>query len=128
MWVLLNDSFLSIVAHRSKHNVLLVRARRADDIRAVFPKAKVRHDVGTDYEVRAEVKQREVERAMVAEVRRIDYDNFKNSVVEQDRHDIYLAVWSTLMRLGKGPRRRTVVTPSETEAGRWPNIDWAKGA
>ena len=31
MWVLLNDSFLSIVRHRSKPNHLLVRARRRED-------------------------------------------------------------------------------------------------
>jgi hypothetical protein len=42
MWVFLNDSFLSIVAHRTEPGVLLVRARTAGDIEAVFPQAHVR--------------------------------------------------------------------------------------
>ena len=40
MWIFLSDSFLSIVAHRDKPGVLLVRARRAGDIEAVFPDVK----------------------------------------------------------------------------------------
>ena len=39
MWIFQNDSFLSIVAHRDKPGMLLVRARKAGDIEAVFPEA-----------------------------------------------------------------------------------------
>jgi hypothetical protein len=102
MWVMLNDSFLSIVKHRTKRNVLLVRARQREDIALVFPDARIIADGGTDYEYRAEIKRRAVEAAMVGEVRRIDYGNFKDSVPDRRRHDIYLTVWSTLMRLGRG--------------------------
>lgn len=44
MWVFLNNSFLSIVAHRDKPDVLIVRARRAGDIEAIFPQAATWQD------------------------------------------------------------------------------------
>jgi hypothetical protein len=121
MWVLLNDSFLSIVRHRSKHNHLLVRARRREDIALIFPGARVVDGGGTDYEFRAVVKRRAVENAMTAEVRRIDYDNFKDSVPEKHRHDVYLSVWSVLMRLG----RRPVLAMPRMDYEE-PSIDWSK--
>ena len=77
MWVMLNDSFLSIVAHRSKRSILVIRARRAEDISLVFPQARLIEGGGTDYEFRALVKRSVVQRAMAREVERIDYHNFK---------------------------------------------------
>jgi hypothetical protein len=55
MWVFLNDSFLSIVARRDQPGMLLVRARKAGDIEAVFPEAQTRVDDMADYPHRAEV-------------------------------------------------------------------------
>jgi hypothetical protein len=126
MWVLLNDSFLSIVRHRSKPNHLLVRARRREDIALIFPAVRIVDGGGTDYEFRAVVKRRAVENAMAAEVRRIDYDNFKDSVPEKRRHDVYLSVWSVLMRLGR--RAPIVVMPTmhvEPTLDSDASIDWA---
>jgi hypothetical protein len=101
MWLILNDSFLSIV--RDKGGELLVRARRRGDIVSVFPKARIITRAGTDYQFRAVVKQADVETAMTQELRRIDYANFKDSVPDKGRHDIYLTIWSALARLA--PRR-----------------------
>jgi len=103
MWVILNDSFLSIVAHPTRKNTLMVRARLRGDIMAVFPRAKIIVGGGTDYEFRAAIKRSVVEAAMVNEVQRINYTNFKDSVPEQHRHDVYLTIWSTLLRLA--PKR-----------------------
>ncbi|HTB46630.1 MAG TPA: hypothetical protein VK741_23635 [Acetobacteraceae bacterium] len=107
MWVMLNDSFLSIVAHRSRKNLLLVRARQRADIEVVFPHAKITRTPKADYEFRASITRRMVERAMVAEVRRIDYFNFKSSVADQRRHNAYLDVWVTMMNWAKPPTTRT---------------------
>jgi hypothetical protein len=104
VWIILNDSFLSIVAHRTRRNFLLVRARRSEDITVIFPGARVETDCGSDYEARAVIKRRVVEDAITGEVARINYTNFKDSVADKRRHDIYLTVWSVLMRLA--PRRR----------------------
>lgn len=108
MWVMLNDSFLSIVAHRTRRTCLLVRARRHQDIAVIFPHAKIIDGGGTDYEFRAVIKRRTVEAALVEEVKRINYDNFKDSIPPSDvrRHDVYLTVWTTLMRLANNPLRR----------------------
>jgi hypothetical protein len=109
MWVMLNDSFLSIVAHRSKRSMLVIRARRAEDISLVFPQARLIEGGGIDYEFRALVKRSVVQRAMAREVERIDYHNFKDSVRDVRRHDVYLTVWATLMRLGR--RQRPLPVP-----------------
>ena len=111
MWVMLSDSFLSIVAHRGRPKFLLVRARRSEDITVVFPEARVIEGKGSDYEFRAVIRRRVVEDAIAGEVRRIDYDNFKNSVREPARHDVYLSVWSTMMRLSRTWRRPVMSVP-----------------
>jgi hypothetical protein len=127
MWVVLNDSFLSIVAHRGRPKFLLVRARRSEDITVVFPGARVIEGKGSDYEFRAVLKRRVVEDAMVGEVRRIDYDNFKNSVREPSRHDVYLGVWSHMMRLSRTWRRPAMVVPIDDRAefdAAWDAVDF----
>jgi hypothetical protein len=100
MWIFQNDSFLSIVAHRTKPGVLLVRARKAGDIEAVVPDAKTWVDEHADYPHRAEVPAEAVAQAVAERVRGIGYDNFKNSVQEQGRHDAYLRVWDVMWRWG----------------------------
>ena len=100
MWVMLNDAFLSIVAHETRPKMLWVRARQREDIEAVFPEAHIRATPQRDYQFRTLVKRTSVERAMAAEVRRIDYTNFKNSVGEPARHDAYLDVWTRMFRWG----------------------------
>jgi hypothetical protein len=101
MWIFLNDSFLSIVAHRTEPGVLLVRARTAGDIEAVFPQAHVREGEGTDYRFRADVQVEEVALALAERVRGIGDPNFKDSVRERSRHDAYMDVWSVMARWGR---------------------------
>jgi hypothetical protein len=104
MWLFLNDSFLSIVAHRDKPGVLLVRARQAGDIEAVFPDAKTWVDENADYPHRAEVVAEAVAQAVAERARGISYDNFKNSVRERGRHDAYMRVWDAMWRWGHAAR------------------------
>lgn len=99
MWIALSDSFLSIVAHDFDPECLLVRARVAGDIERVFPKAKVERTPDADYLYRAKIPTEQVAQALAREARGIDYRNFKNSVLDQDRHDAYLACWSAMLRL-----------------------------
>ncbi len=67
MWIFLNDSFLSIVAHRDKPGMLLVRARKIRDIGAVFPGAQMWVDKSADYPCRAEVPAEEVAQSHLAD-------------------------------------------------------------
>ena len=53
MWIMTNNSYLSIVSKDCGPAELLVRARRAGDIEKVFPNAKVTRQTGSDYLYRA---------------------------------------------------------------------------
>lgn len=98
MWVFLSNAFLSIVAHRDKPDVLLVRARARPDIKRVFPAARVTTLATADYRYRAEISREVVAAAIADQVLGIDYPNFKNSVSEDPRHDAYVSVWTAMMR------------------------------
>lgn len=96
MWIFTNNSFLSIVAHRDKPEILLVRARRLGEIESVFPDADVFEMLSADYLYRAEIPREQVAEIMAKQIQEIDYDNFKNSVTDTARHDAYTAIWSVM--------------------------------
>lgn len=98
MWVFINDAFLSIVAHEKFTSRLLVRARLQGDIQRIFPAAKVEETPKADYRYRTLLPRWQVEAAMRAEVKRINYVNFKDSVRDNTRHNTYLRVWAVMMR------------------------------
>ena len=101
MWIFMNDSCLSIVRHTDKSDTLLVRARMAGDIEAVFPGAKVRVGEGNDYRYRADVPTQAVSQAIASRIDAIDYPNFKGSVRDTSRHNAYMRVWETMWRWGE---------------------------
>ena len=96
MWIFLNNAYLSIVRHRERPDHLLVRARNNGDIQAVFPQAEVDITPHADYLFRAVISEDEVINAISWEVSEIDYDNFKNSIVDQRYHDACMGVWVTM--------------------------------
>jgi hypothetical protein len=101
MWIFLNNAFLSIVKPGMHDKVdstlyLKVRARFAEDIKRVFPKVCVRCTPETDYRYRAFVKRTDVADKIAASITAIDYPNFKDTVLDDDRHDAYLKVWTTM--------------------------------
>jgi len=97
-WIFLNDAFLSIVRDpRAKNpHTLLVRARAKGDIERAFPRAKVVSTPNRDYAYRAYIQEAQVAAAIAFRITGIDYGNFKSSVVEDDRHDAYMRVWSAM--------------------------------
>ena len=99
MWIFLSDTFLSIVEYRDNPELMLVRARVAGDIEQVFPGTDVSDCPTCDYRFRALVPRETVADAVRESVMRIDYDNFKNSVTDPDRHNSYFRVWSTMYEL-----------------------------
>jgi hypothetical protein len=98
MWIFLSNSFLSIVAHYDSPDLLLVRARRRGDIERIFPGAEVEEEPTFDYRFRATLPRQAVVDAIAATVAGIEYPNFKSHVMEPDRHDAYLDVWSIMRR------------------------------
>jgi len=93
MWIFLNKAFLSIVQDHKDPDQLLVRGRFVGDIESIWPDAKVVEWGGTDYRFRTFLPRKEVVDAMVQEIEALDYNNFKNSVSNLVRHDIYAEVW-----------------------------------
>ena len=104
MWILMNDSMLSVVRHSDLPGSLLVRARLAGDIEQVFPSAQVLEGGGSDYRFRATVPEQEVANAVSRRVLDIDYGNFKSSVPEPKRHNAYFKVWDVLHRMQEAAR------------------------
>ena len=100
-WFCFNDAFISIVSKApAKDGELLVRARRPGDIEKVFGRrTKVTRATDSDYLFRAVIPKEEVTRAIQQEVLRIDYPNFKSSVIDDDLHDAYMRVWSAMAAL-----------------------------
>lgn len=99
MWVFLNDAFLSIVQKDGDEGTLLVRGRVRGDIERVFPEASVLETQTLDYRFRAWLPREIVASAMFYEVTRVDYPNFKGSVLEDDRHSAYMRCWLTMNTL-----------------------------
>ena len=99
MWICLSESFLSIVDASNEPGTLLVRARRAGDIEAVFPDAKVVQSPGRDYLYRAGVKREAVAAALAEQVMKLAYPNFKSSVPDPRLHAAYSSTWSIMSQL-----------------------------
>jgi hypothetical protein len=103
MWIMMNNSYLSIVSKDCGPAELLVRARRAGDIERVFPDAKVTRNTNTDYLYRAVLPRDAVKQALAAMIDRIDYPNFKDSVEDRSLHAAYVSIWCAMAGLQHPP-------------------------
>ncbi len=102
MWICANDGFVSIVDKAQNPRALLVRARRRQDLLAIFPDAKVWESTKSDYRYRAEISRGRVASVIAARLLQIDYDNFKDSVKDRPLHDAYARVWTEMGRIQPG--------------------------
>ena len=103
MWIMTNNSYLSIVAKDCGPAELLVRAGRAGDIEKVFPDAKVIRNTKSDYLYRAVLPRDVVKQALAAMIDKIDYPNFKDSVEDSSLHAAYAGVWHAMAGLQHPP-------------------------
>lgn len=102
MWIFTNTGMVSAVAHRDKPGVLLVRARMSEHLVEFFGAGwaeHIEHTPRADYAWRVETSRADFEGALARQVSRIDYDNFKNSVVSHALHAAYSRVWSVMRAL-----------------------------
>lgn len=99
MWICTNQAFLSVVHKDCPKDYLMVRARVKGHIEAVFPDADVRQTLGTDYQFRAVVSRIDVANALAELTFDIEYNNFKNSVEDDDLHNAYSRVWGVMSNL-----------------------------
>lgn len=93
MWVCLSDAFVSIVAVPRVKDHLMVRARRRAHLKSLFPKARLITTKEADYRYRVVVPREEVTKLLTARIQKLNYTNFKDSVKDDDLHDMYLDMW-----------------------------------
>lgn len=109
MWLFLSNAFLSIVQKPGDIDMLTVRARVKGDIQRVFPGTKVQTGGGTDYAYRAKVPRATVAKVIHDQIMATNYDNFKNSIADNDHHAFCAAVWNVAyhhqQRMATNPRK-----------------------
>ena len=100
MWIFTQKGFLSVVAHNTKPDILIVRSRFKGHIEKIFGAVGVLEDCGSDYRYRVELSQREVSKTIAKMVSEIKYDNFKNSLDFYDERymDCCLDVYHSVLR------------------------------
>lgn len=94
MWLFTNSGFVSVVQKPGDTDTLTVRARVKGDIARVFPGTKETAGGGTDYAYRAKVPREAVAKAIHDQIMGIGYDNFKNSIKDDDHHNLCAGVWN----------------------------------
>jgi hypothetical protein len=98
MWLYLNDSMLSVVksAGSGQDGILLVRSRVRQDILRVFPDVEdlIETTPLRDYPYRVSLSGEQVAEVVAKRIMGINYDNFKASVGNDHRHEVYGRVWS----------------------------------
>jgi hypothetical protein len=100
MWLFVSGGYLSIVAHRHQPDDLLVRARHPDHIHSLFPGAQVTYIAVADYPYRTVLPRVVVHQAVTEYLLTMQYDNFKNSIDDDEYHDVCLDVWRTMWAYG----------------------------
>src|SRR5262249_38563679 len=95
MWLLLKDSFFSVVWKQDDPDAYLtVRARRSGDIEKVFGR-KGTLMPKSDYRWHARIPREDIKKAMAREIDKITYPNFK-SAASDELHGPYMRVWHDL--------------------------------
>lgn len=126
MWIFGTDWFVSVVAHRTEPDKVLVRARLHDDLKRFLrlgyskkKMPKIWADKNADYRFRALVPQATVADIAQKAVQEIDYDNFKNEASKRSKinnegpergHALH-NVWDAMYDLQE-PRPRYSLAPA----------------
>ena len=94
MWHCFNDGFVSAVQDRNKLDSLVIRSRKKKILQNLFPNAEIIVGGSTDYNYRVFCSKKEWSKIVADRIMNIGYDNFKNSVSDDDLHNLYAKFWS----------------------------------
>jgi hypothetical protein len=111
MWVFTNETFFSVIQHRGDPELVLIRGRIKGDLEKLKEKylpnlgEVVETPTGADYPYRALAWKVEYAEAVKKIALEINYTNFKSSVPDTNRHNLYMQVWS-IMKNAEATLRR----------------------
>ncbi|CAE6713794.1 hypothetical protein [Paraburkholderia haematera] len=113
MWLLFNDSFISVIASDRDPNLLVVRARRTGDLQQIFgADVPVLELEARDYRYRAFLPRQTVATVIAERLLAIDYFNVKGSVEDSHLLHAYHEVHAVLEELQEIPMYRTKPRPN----------------
>lgn len=103
MWLGTNKGFYSIARipseflnGRGDNNAgeeYALRSRDISYLKSQFPDKKIFEYPFSDYQYRVYLSKKELTEFMLDKIHEINYDNFKNSVVDHKLHYFYMKVW-----------------------------------
>lgn len=95
MWLCFNDGFVSAVQDRNEPNSLVVRARRQEILATLFPNETIVFDLNDshDYKYRVFIGKEVLITVLTNRIGELNYPNFKNSVKDDDLHELYNDFW-----------------------------------
>jgi len=108
MWIFMSDAMLSIVqkSEDKERGSLTVRARGPGEIESVFPEAQVIELRNCDYRFRAVIARETVAKTVFSRLMTLEYDNFKNSIKDEDLESACHDVWSIMFQYQKDKHQR----------------------
>jgi hypothetical protein len=98
MYVFAQQGILSIVAHRTKPGMLMVRSVAREDVAAFWPEARIIEMDDADYRFRTTLPRDEVAARITQAVQEINYDRVK-PIAGKGRSHTFFQVWDTMMAL-----------------------------
>ena len=108
MWLFTKVGFFSVVQHRDHDDTLLVRARDADDLKALKKRymptlGAIQQKDAADYPYRAAIGRNDFAAGMEHIALDIDYMNFKRLIARNDpmRARAYTAVWAVMLSINR---------------------------
>lgn len=96
MWLFSQRGFFSIVQHRDKPHILIVKARMRGDIEKYWPDAVIERNEDFDYLYRTELYRHQVEPVILKMVQDVNYASFKGSLEDKRRYIWHVQVWEIL--------------------------------
>ena len=100
MWVFLPEGFVSVVAHRTEPDNLMIRARNADHLDNLFPGCEVTKLNDADYRYRTVLPRTDVDIMLSKHIEQMTYDNFKSSIDEYEYHRACSRTWEAMFSYG----------------------------
>lgn len=119
MWVFTSNGAISIVEDQLNQSCVLARSRVKKHLACFLPKylhKRIEYTPGHDYHYRIQLQKEMFSEIMADHALNIDYGNFKNSVEDDDFHEICSTVWWTMFQKygGYGGKRDRLMGLGET--------------